>query len=123
MITPADVKARFPEFASVEDDDIQFAIDTAVIMDGGTAYPTAINTLLLYLSAHYVQVNIETAAGNWSSMGPITSTGVGEESASYGAENAQKSPFYESLSQTKYGQRYLELLQGLKNSYFPYAVI
>ncbi len=123
MITPADVKTRFPEFASVDDDDVQFAIDTATIMDGGTAFAEYIDTLLLYLSAHYVQVNIETTSGNWASMGPITQSSLGEESTSYGAEQAQKSPFYESLSQTKYGQRYLELLQGLKNAYYPYAVI
>lgn len=123
MITPTDFLARFPEFSLVSGEKIQTCITMGSLIVGTCAYVEFVNELLFYASAHCLKKSLETAAGNWSSMGPINDFDVGELAGSYGATQASKTLFTENMSATKYGQQYLEFLETMKLSYYPFSIM
>lgn len=132
----ADFKAQFTrEFvygtslATVQDNDIQRAINETSISfnpglwDGQTPLgsTTELNIAYLYLSAHYMTLNIQ-GAGGLSSVnrgrgvkstggGTIQTKSVGSVSLTYVIpEDVQNSPILGQYMRTDFGQKYLALL-------------
>ncbi len=132
----ADFKAQFTrEFVygasldKVQDNDIQRAINEASIAfnpglwDGATPLgsTTELNIVYLYLSAHFMTLNIQ-GAGGLSSVnrgrgvksaggGTIQSKSVGSVSVTYVIpEDIQNSPILGQFMRTDFGQKYLTLL-------------
>lgn len=122
-ITPAAVKDRFPEFSAVEDSAIQLQIDVATIMLDDISYPKYINMLMLYLTAHILQLSIETSQLSFSSMGAVTSATEGDLSVSYAATAASSTLFWENINSTKYGQQYALIIESMRYSNYPIAVL
>lgn len=70
----------------------------------------------LYLSAHFLCVNLQTAASGYNSVGysPVSSRSVGGVSESYEIpEWLRKDPVLFSFNTTRYGQTYLSMVRPL----------
>ena len=106
MVTPADIKVRFPEFATETDARIQIFIDDAT---------SRVNTkcsnsdqMISYLTAHLLTVANQTTIGVTAPILPIASESVGDVSRSYG-DTASKSSNDNFYTGTAYGMQYLDL--------------
>jgi len=118
-----------PSLAQVQDNDIQRAINETSIAfnpglwDGTTPLgsTTELNIVYLYVSAHFLALNVQ-GAGGLSSVnrgrgvksaggGTIQSKSVGSVSVTYVIpEDIQNSPILGQFMRTDFGQKYLTLL-------------
>ena len=76
----------------------------------------ALKTCYLYLTAHYLVNDLQTALAGVSSAGyfPVSSRSVGSVSESYSIpEWMLKDPNLGSFATTRYGQKYLSLIKPL----------
>ncbi len=111
-ITPAEFKAKFPEFASIADATIQLSIDESVIILNENYWGTKYNLGLYYLSAHFLVIAEKTAGGSSGGSGPVSSKAVDGTSLSYAITSMDDAGdiYY---NQSSYGQRYLALRETL----------
>lgn len=107
MITPADIKIKFPEFASLSDSLIQSYLDEAYLeVDEGRA-GDYYDLLIYYLTAHYIALALQASSGQNRGSGIVTSMSVGDTSIGFGGINSNSNAdFY--YQQTSYGLRYLK---------------
>lgn len=106
MVTPADIKLRFPEFAAIDDALIQLFIDDATATVNAKC-PNS-DLMISYLTAHLLAGSILTSAGDNVPIKSIASEAVGDVSRSYSGTTSTSSNdnFYTG---TAYGVRYLDL--------------
>lgn len=111
MATPtvAQIKARYPELASIPDATVQLAIDDAVpwfdVDRWGSFYAQGFAAFV----AHMLTVDKTAATGGaGGTSGPVSSKTVGDASISYATPTdiSQGDAYY---MRTAYGQRYLML--------------
>lgn len=118
--SPATFKFRFPEFASIADEVIQFWIDDveAVLSDAwGDCYPVAVETLAAHRLAlsQARQANASTSANGAveisGGIGAITSASADGLSASFAVPSVAVNGSVNdaALSRTPYGIDYLAL--------------
>ena len=108
MVTPADIKTRFPEFVDVDDNRIQLFIDDATATATvNTKCPNS-DLMIAYLTAHLLTLGTQTEAGDTTPIQTIASESVGDVSRSFGGTTSASSNdnFYTG---TAYGMRYLDL--------------
>ena len=121
MIVPSasNIKFKFPEFNSVDDGTIEFAVEEAVVACGnGDWIDDANQTLaLMYYTAHLLQVSIMRASSGTGQV--ITSERTPELSVTYAAAPQLSSDYAVDLTTTFYGVRYL----GLVNRNFPAVLV
>lgn len=108
-MTPADIKARYPEMASFTDPQIQIVITDAVpwfdVDRWGGFYEQGVAAFV----AHTLTVDKRTAAGGGNAAsGPQSQKSVGDVSVSYAVPQFTK-PTDAFWATTGYGQRYLQL--------------
>jgi hypothetical protein len=75
-----------------------------------------LKTTFLYLAAHYLVNDLQTATAGVGSAGffPVTSRSVGSVSESYGLPNwMMNDPVFGAYATTRYGQKYLSLIKPL----------
>ena len=106
MVTPADIKLRFPEFATVDDARIQLFIDDATDTVNTKCHNS--DLMVAYLTAHLLTLGTQTEAGDTTPIQTIASESVGDVSRSFGGTTSASSNdnFYTG---TSYGMRYLDL--------------
>ena len=106
MVTPADIKLRFPEFTTVDDSRIQLFIDDATATVN-TKCPNS-DLMIAYLTAHLLTLGTQTEAGDTTPIQTIASESVGDVSRSFGgtASSSSNDNFYTG---TAYGMRFLDL--------------
>jgi len=106
MVTPADIKIRFPEFVSIDDSRIQLFIDDAIVTVNAKC-PNS-DLMVAYLTAHLLTLGTQTEAGDTTPIQTIASESVGDVSRSFGgtASSSSNDNFYTG---TAYGMRYLDL--------------
>jgi len=106
MVTPADIKIRFPEFVAIDDARIQLFIDDAIVTVN-TKCPNS-DLMIAYLTAHLLTLGTQTEAGDTTPIQNIASESVGDVSRSFGgtASSSSNDNFYTG---TAYGMRYLDL--------------
>jgi len=114
---PTQFKARFPEFASVDDARIQLFLDDAGLAMDESVWLDVHDTGQAYLAAHYLAMGSKSSAGGGTGVsGPITGKTVEGVSVSYGSSQAvggagsHTSGYY---NLTQYGQRYMVLMKNL----------
>jgi hypothetical protein len=103
---------------SVTDADLQKAFDLALINfnNGLFADATSLKAAFLNLVAHYLCVDLQTAAQGARSVGyaPVTSRTVGAVSESYAIPDwVSKDPVWGPLHTTRYGQKYAAIVRPL----------
>ena len=109
-VTAADIKARFPEFASMDNALVTRWIEEAERNHNAACWSGKSDDGLSYLVAHLLAAFPGTecdAAG----LGPgvLTGSSEGSVSASWSPLNIPKIFNNDDLSTTKYGRRYLSL--------------
>jgi hypothetical protein len=104
MVTPADIKLRFPEFNSVDDAKIQLFIDDATATTNSKC--PNYDLMVSYLTAHLLTLATKTDSDDSSTTKPVVSESVGDVSVSYGGTAGKAN---DSFYSTAYGQRYLDL--------------
>ena len=106
MVTPADIKTRYPEFADIPDARIQFFIDDAVLylneMRAGLYY----DKILSLLVAHYLSLALQSEGGSNNSQGAVASMSVGDKSVSFATPGSVNDSQY-FYQQTVYGIEFL----------------
>jgi hypothetical protein len=112
------MKTKFREFVNVDDADIQFAIDEAVVTCGsdlGEWVDEANHTLAMqYYAAHILLVSIQRAglgSGGSSTGKVILSESTPELSRTYAAPPQASASEPIDLTMTHYGVRFLGLVQ------------
>ena len=111
--TPAEVKARFPEFAVVDDDRIQIFIDDATLIMGrprpwGDYYKMA----MAYLVGHFLYLGEASATGDGDAVGPIKRKEVDETVIEQAVSASSQGPG-DNYEATAYGMRYLQVVRLL----------
>jgi len=105
LVTVVAMRGKFPEFSSVPDSTIEFALEEAArnVDDSWLAGDQALG--LMYLAAHYIMV----AVSRGDSGQQVKSETIGRMSITY-ATPQQPTPAEESdLTTSPYGVRFLEL--------------
>ena len=105
-ITPADFRARFPEFASLLDPYIQQFIDDAILFLDETRFNIYYNYACLYYVAHNIYMAQQQSKGTVNVTGALSGASVGDTSASF-ASYAPQNYTDAYFSQTNYGIQYL----------------
>jgi len=111
-VTPADIKARFPEFDTVSDGRIAIFIADATIEVDADEWGVYADKGITYLTAHFLTLATGSAGGGAGSVGPVQSQSVGDVSvtfASVAGGNADGGAY----GSTVYGQEYQRLLIGM----------
>lgn len=109
-MTPTEFKARFPEFDSVDDSRIQVFIDDAELELDEGVWGTWYEKGLAYLTAHFLTIANQTAAGaSGSTGGPVASRSVGDVSISF-ARGASTGATEDYFNSTSYGQEYFRMV-------------
>lgn len=106
MVTPVDIRVRFPEFGNTTDYPdarIQLFIDDAEATINSKC--PNYDLMVAYLTAHLLLLSTRTDAGDTTTNKSVASESVGDVSVSY----ASNSDGVESFYSTAYGQRYLDL--------------
>lgn len=109
-VTAADVIAIAPEFAGMDDAQIEPFIEIARDFVNETTWGSKAANGIRYLAAHLVKtlgIDADDATGNTDATGPITSERVGDLSRSYGSalsNAAHASLSDQMLATTRYGQ-------------------
>jgi hypothetical protein len=124
VITPAEFKARFPEFSGVDNALIQAIIDESVEFLFGYRRSASFVKLQLFLTAHNLFIQQEASKGDGSSSNPITSKTVGNVSASYAATATSAGGDMASYwNSTSYGQQFYIYWTQARYIQGPYGVI
>lgn len=102
----------------VTDFDIQKAFKEAIINfnPGIFSYDEQLEVSFLYLSAHYLVNDLQTASQGVNSVGyaPVNSRSVGSVSESYTLPDwMAQDPYLSNFTTTRYGQKYLSLIKPL----------
>lgn len=109
--TPADLKARYPEFAQADDTQVGLVISEAALEVDQKAWGKFYQAGVLALAAHMLFIQGRRGGtGAGALPGPVTSKKVGEIALSYAAPPI-KSTAEAMYASTAYGQRYLQLRQ------------
>lgn len=111
--TATSIKLRFPEFADVDDAQIEFAIEEAKLEVSDTNWTVGYNVALVYLTAHYVSAaisRIDSAGAGGESA--IASESIGRLSITYARSNTKVEAVADDKESTSYGRRYLEMVVG-----------
>lgn len=114
--TPAILKQRFPEFASVADAQVQLVLDEA-IAEVPEGWPDSNRTAgVLYLTGHLLASfgsgSSGTGGGGVAVTGAIKSRKVGDVSVEFaGHSGGKESGAFAHYSTTAYGKRYYEILR------------
>lgn len=117
MITPVDVRTRYPEFSDeVEYPDLRIAMFIEDSIDdigtdiGNWINEYRYNRALTALSAHYLVLGTDSEYGDTSARYPIIQKTAGGVSLSYsGLAGASRTDYIKRLSSTTYGQEFLAL--------------
>lgn len=117
MITPIDLRTRYPEFADVvEYPDariemfIMDAVDDIGSVVGHWQSEYRYNRALTCLSAHYLVLGTDSEYGDTNAKYPIIQKTAGGVSLSYaGIGGTSKTDYIRRLSSTTYGQEFLAL--------------
>ena len=115
MITIANFKLKFKEFACKTDDEVQIFLDEAVVVLNEAFWDTKYDLGLYYLTAHLLALSdrmVSTSTKAVATAGPIAGRSVDGVSITYAVTDLQ-SAGAEYYRQTLYGQRYWNLLRGL----------
>lgn len=109
----SEFKAQYPAFADTQDAVIQSAFDmSSVFIENDTNCfldDAKLKTVLYLMTAHLLQVNINTTSG---SSGVVTSASIDKVSVSI-AEPKNKTEFSYFLNQTPYGMQLSALFKVL----------
>jgi len=102
----------------ITDFDIEkaFAESRSNFNPGLFSYDEQLKVCYLYLSAHYLVNDIQTAAQGINSTGyyPVNSRSVGSVSESYSIPDwALKDPYWSQFTTTRYGLKYIGLVKPL----------
>lgn len=113
-LTPADMKERFPEFASLTDARVQLFIDDAELELAPAEWGDSYKKGWSYLSAHLLSCSISSATGGGigGANGPVASRAVGDVSISFGS-NLSMDATAGAYNLTPYGQEYWRLVNLL----------
>jgi hypothetical protein len=103
---------------TITDNDLTKALFEAKVNFNPGLFPDddTIKVAYMYLCAHYLCVNVQTAATGINSVGycPVNSRSVGDVSESYEIpEWLKKDPTLYSYNTTRYGQLYLSIVRPL----------
>lgn len=117
MITPADIRTRYPEFADiVEYPDariemfIMDAVDDIGSSESHWQSEYRYNRALSALSAHMLVLGTDSEYGDTNAKYPIIQKTAGGVSLAYsGLAGASKTDYIKRLSSTTYGQEFLTL--------------
>lgn len=109
MIVPtaSNVKFKFPEFASVADSDVEFAIEEASRNVDDSWLEGDRTLALMYLTGHYLAQSLQRAASATGQK--IRSERVGDMSITYENPTEPTNVDQNDLYTTMYGRRYMEL--------------
>jgi hypothetical protein len=110
MIVPTatSFKLKFPEFASVADGTVEFAIEEAQMMVDDSWIDDANSSLgMLYLAAHHLMVTLSRAESGTGQL--IKSESFAGMTVSYDTDQQTK-PDPGDYTSTPYGSRFLDLL-------------
>ena len=117
MITPVDIRTRYPEFTdTTEYPDLRIAMFIADAVDDiGTDVSNWLNEYrynraLSALSAHYLVLGTDSEYGDTNAKYPIIQKTAGGVSLSYsGLAGASRTDYIKRLSSTTYGQEFLSI--------------
>lgn len=118
MITPATIKAKFPEFNSIDDAVIQGYIDEAQFSFSTTAWCGQINGVYLidvgqsYFVASQLLCQVVNV-DDTTNAAPYTGKSAGQASISLGVTSIDAGDADALFMSNKYGQQYLRLRNGL----------
>lgn len=101
-------RTRFPEFDTVLDAVVNFAIQDAADNMDVSRWSTRYDTGQYFLSAHYVALSSAGSNGNSGSVGAVSQASTGPLSVTKNIPMS-KTAGDAMLSSTMYGQRYLQL--------------
>ncbi len=103
-VTVADIRAKFPAFASTDAGTVTAAIEEAERSTNRAHFGGRADDAVKYLAAHILH---QDAGGAGAAAGPMTSETKGPISRSFAVSSTSSDP----RASTAYGRRYLELLQ------------
>jgi glycine/serine hydroxymethyltransferase len=105
--TALSMKLKFPEFASVADGTVEFAIEEARLSVDDTWLPTHVTVATMYLAAHHLMVGISRQqSGTGQRIKSETMDGM---SITYDTDIVEVDP--EDYTTTSYGLRFKGLLE------------
>jgi hypothetical protein len=106
MLTPADIKNRFPEFAALSDPMIQMYLDDAYLEVDEPRANIYYDLLIYYLVAHYLALSVQNTQGMNRGSGLVTSMHVGDTTIGFSSkQTTSNADFY--YEQTAYGLKFL----------------
>lgn len=109
--TAANVQTRFPEFAAVDTDRIDLALEEAARFVDDTWIEADRFVAIQYLAAHILASNGALHPEGLSSVGavsgPISSESLGDASVSYASRSQSTSD--EDLRSTPWGERFIRI--------------
>lgn len=110
--TPANFKARFPEFSTIDDSRIQIFIDDSLLVLKEATWGTLYSLAVCYLTAHYLALSEASSNGDSGSIAGIASQAVDGTSISFNAfsPTSETKAYYNS---TQYGQRFYTMIRSL----------
>lgn len=117
IATPAELKARAPEFAALSDPTVQIHLDMATEEIEPTAWGSRAKSAEILLACHKMIVlgTLNAAgSGGGGATGPIQSASVGDVSVTYGATASlavQLQGLDPALALSRYGLEYARLIK------------
>jgi len=116
MITPADIRARYPEFSNVTtfpDARIQVFIDDAELELAPDEWGNSYNRGMSALTAHFLSLATMSSKGGGvsGSLGPIAARSIGDVSVSFGGMGGGLTQMENYFLTTPYGQDYWRMVQ------------
>ena len=112
-ITVQEFRIKFGEFSNTSDETISMSINAACDINQ-SYYSSITNTkskqLNLYLTAHYLKVDIDNASNNGSGEGSLKSVRMDGFQKDYQTDPKDSNTFTEMYKKTGYGQTYLRLI-------------
>lgn len=115
-LTPADIKSRFPEFGELDVSVVQRWLDEAETNHNACQWGGKADDGLAWLTAHFLaSFAVPESCGYADHLGPGPLTGSTEDrvSASWSPLTVPKIFAANDLGTTKYGRRYLSLVDTL----------
>jgi len=109
---PTAFKARFPEFATIDNARIQVFIDDALLVLNEVTWGSIYSLAVCYLSAHYLALGEESSSNGGGTVGNVSSKGVDGVTISYNSVNLSNVDQAYFLS-TQYGQKFYSLIKSL----------
>jgi len=108
--TPADIKQRFPEFASKDDGFVQLLIDEALGEVGETWLEKDRALAVMYLVAHLLAMSAQAADGG-ALTGNLKSRKVGDVQVEFHGLGNPGTGALATFRMSVYGQKYLSLMR------------